>query len=81
MYRDMWRDRMRTAPLGPSVELPKGREVCEGCAEMGGGTACELRHWDHRWSSIRATKRAGGDPNSVPRTHANAATGAFGGAP
>eukprot|EP00959_Pyramimonas_sp_CCMP1952_P246926 5160716-Pyramimonas_sp.AAC.1 len=26
---------MRPRPLGPPVELPMGRETCEGCADMG----------------------------------------------
>eukprot|EP00959_Pyramimonas_sp_CCMP1952_P113717 2377134-Pyramimonas_sp.AAC.1 len=39
--------RMRTAPLGPSVEFflgPRGSVLDEG-------NACELHHWDLRWSS------------------------------
>eukprot|EP00959_Pyramimonas_sp_CCMP1952_P274024 5727976-Pyramimonas_sp.AAC.1 len=29
--------RMRSVPLGPSVELPVGHRTCEMCAKMGGG--------------------------------------------
>eukprot|EP00959_Pyramimonas_sp_CCMP1952_P365785 7660635-Pyramimonas_sp.AAC.1 len=46
-------------------------------AVLGGGDACELRHWDLRWSSLwghEALCWAG-------ETHANCATGTFGGAP
>ena len=39
-----------------------GHEACEGCAEMSGGDACELCHWDLRWSSYGATKRVRGVP-------------------
>eukprot|EP00959_Pyramimonas_sp_CCMP1952_P327484 6855591-Pyramimonas_sp.AAC.1 len=43
---------MRPQPLGPSVDLFSwGHEACEGCAEIGGGTACERSHWGLRWSS------------------------------
>ena len=41
--------RMRAPPLGPSVELPMGPRN----AALGEGTACELRHWDLWWSSLR----------------------------
>ena len=36
---------MRTFPLGPSVELPVGRDLCDVCAEMGGGTPREPFLW------------------------------------
>eukprot|EP00959_Pyramimonas_sp_CCMP1952_P277824 5807199-Pyramimonas_sp.AAC.1 len=39
---------MRTAPLGPSVELPMEPRN----AALGGRTACELRHGCLRWSSL-----------------------------
>ena len=48
---------------------------------MCGGDACGLRHWDLRWSSYGATKRARGVPEWVARTHAGGAIVAFGGAP
>eukprot|EP00959_Pyramimonas_sp_CCMP1952_P140690 2944178-Pyramimonas_sp.AAC.1 len=35
---------MQPAPLGPSVELPIGPRS----AVLGGGGACNLRHWDLR---------------------------------
>eukprot|EP00959_Pyramimonas_sp_CCMP1952_P170193 3555531-Pyramimonas_sp.AAC.1 len=62
---------MRTAPLGPSVELPMGPRN----AALGGGTACELRHWDLRWGPFwgHETLYWAGGP------HANCATGSFGG--
>eukprot|EP00959_Pyramimonas_sp_CCMP1952_P416661 8729458-Pyramimonas_sp.AAC.1 len=41
---------------------------------MGGEDACERVHWDLRWNSVRGTDAC------VGRTHANVATGAFGGA-
>eukprot|EP00959_Pyramimonas_sp_CCMP1952_P065389 1365027-Pyramimonas_sp.AAC.1 len=43
-----WGGRMRTRPLGPSAELPMGPRS----AVLGGGDACELRHWDLRRSSL-----------------------------
>ena len=46
------RGRMRTRPLGPSVELPKGHEPCEGCAKFGAADACERGRWGLRWSSL-----------------------------
>ena len=45
-------NRMWTLPLGPSVELPRGHEPCEECAEMVGAAACERCHWGLRWSSL-----------------------------
>eukprot|EP00959_Pyramimonas_sp_CCMP1952_P280486 5863022-Pyramimonas_sp.AAC.1 len=36
----MWGRRMRTPPLGPSVELPMGPRN----TVVGGGDACEHRH-------------------------------------
>eukprot|EP00959_Pyramimonas_sp_CCMP1952_P231855 4845681-Pyramimonas_sp.AAC.1 len=44
---------------------------------LGGGHACELRHWDLRWSSHGARKPCTG----LGETHSNCATGTFGGAP
>eukprot|EP00959_Pyramimonas_sp_CCMP1952_P197872 4138189-Pyramimonas_sp.AAC.1 len=44
-----WGERMRTAPPGPSVELPVGPRS----AVVGGRGACGLRHWDLRRSSLR----------------------------
>ena len=46
---------MRPLLLEPSVELPTGRDPCEGCAEMGVGTLCEPSLWGRRWSSLWAT--------------------------
>eukprot|EP00959_Pyramimonas_sp_CCMP1952_P044800 935788-Pyramimonas_sp.AAC.1 len=43
-----WGRRMRTAPLGPSVEFPMGQRN----AVLGGGDARKLRHWDLRRSSL-----------------------------
>ena len=64
---------MRTAPLGPSVEPPiRPRNVV-----LGKGDACELRHWDLRWSSLWGHETL----YWVGETHANCATGTFGGAP
>eukprot|EP00959_Pyramimonas_sp_CCMP1952_P177841 3716921-Pyramimonas_sp.AAC.1 len=36
-----WRRRVRTPPLGPSVELPLGPRS----SALGAGTACEHPHW------------------------------------
>ena len=55
---------MWTRPLGPSVELPKGHETCEGCAEWVAGTRGH-GHWGLRWSSRRATKRCPGWPGRM----------------
>ena len=51
----MQKDAMRPLLLEPSVELPTGRDPCEGCAEMGVGTLCEPSLWGRRWSSLWAT--------------------------
>eukprot|EP00959_Pyramimonas_sp_CCMP1952_P406591 8521785-Pyramimonas_sp.AAC.1 len=60
---------MRTATLGPSVEVPLEPRN----AVLGGGDACELRHWDLRWSSPWGPEALywAGD------TQGNCATGAF----
>eukprot|EP00959_Pyramimonas_sp_CCMP1952_P224265 4689411-Pyramimonas_sp.AAC.2 len=58
---------------------PNGHETCEGCTELGSADACERGQWSIR--SLRATSHVRGVPKWVPRPHANAATGAFGGAP
>eukprot|EP00959_Pyramimonas_sp_CCMP1952_P030104 631241-Pyramimonas_sp.AAC.1 len=39
---------MRTAPLGPSVELPLGPRS----AVLGGADSWELRHWNLRCRSL-----------------------------
>eukprot|EP00959_Pyramimonas_sp_CCMP1952_P023250 489059-Pyramimonas_sp.AAC.1 len=54
------------------AELPWGHETCEGCAEMSGGDACELCHWDFRQSEGCA-EISGGDACEL------CATGTFGG--
>eukprot|EP00959_Pyramimonas_sp_CCMP1952_P361645 7573944-Pyramimonas_sp.AAC.1 len=46
--RHGWGKRMRTPPLGPSVELPMGPRN----ASLGGGPACEHRQWGLRWGSL-----------------------------
>ena len=51
----MRRDAMRPLLFDPSVELPMGRDPCEGCAEMGVGTPCETSLWGRRWRSFWAT--------------------------
>ena len=43
---------MWTLPLGPSVELPKGPRHVWGVFQSGRGAACEVCHWDLRWSSL-----------------------------
>eukprot|EP00959_Pyramimonas_sp_CCMP1952_P164479 3438670-Pyramimonas_sp.AAC.1 len=60
---------MRTVPRGPSVELPMGPRS----AVLGGGTACGLRHWDLRWSSLWGHEAL----YWVWETHADCAAGAF----
>eukprot|EP00959_Pyramimonas_sp_CCMP1952_P154870 3240213-Pyramimonas_sp.AAC.1 len=47
---------------------------------MGGGDACGRWHWGVRWT-YWGPNRVKGVPNWVAVTHANARTGAFGGAP
>ena len=70
---------------GPRWSSLWGHETCEGCAEMGAVPPCERSHWGPRWSSLW-----GHEPRErcaemglrwAGRTHANCATGAFGGAP
>eukprot|EP00959_Pyramimonas_sp_CCMP1952_P090740 1899671-Pyramimonas_sp.AAC.1 len=64
---------MRTGPLEPPVELSMGpRSVV-----LGGGSACEFRHWDIRWSSLFGHETL----YSVGEPHADCAIGTFGGAP
>eukprot|EP00959_Pyramimonas_sp_CCMP1952_P068118 1421822-Pyramimonas_sp.AAC.1 len=48
------RGRVRTARMGPWVELPMGARSVRGMcrAEIDGGDACELRRWGLRWSSL-----------------------------
>eukprot|EP00959_Pyramimonas_sp_CCMP1952_P234939 4909131-Pyramimonas_sp.AAC.1 len=55
---------------------PWGHEPCEGCAYMGGVDACGPCHWNLRWSSLWGH----GTLSLVALTHADPATGAFGGA-
>eukprot|EP00959_Pyramimonas_sp_CCMP1952_P010911 228675-Pyramimonas_sp.AAC.1 len=64
---------MRPVPLEPSVELLVGPRS----AALGGVGACGLCHWSLRWSSLW-----GHDTLSwVAVTHADPASGTFGGAP
>eukprot|EP00959_Pyramimonas_sp_CCMP1952_P217239 4543451-Pyramimonas_sp.AAC.1 len=46
--------RMRTPPLGPSVERP----MWPRNAALGGGTACGHPHWGLRWSSLMGPRSA-----------------------
>eukprot|EP00959_Pyramimonas_sp_CCMP1952_P107246 2242422-Pyramimonas_sp.AAC.1 len=64
---------MRTAPLGPSLELLLGPRS----AVMGGGGACELRLWRLRWSPLWGHETL----SWVGERHANTPIGAFGGVP
>merc|ERR1712091_640988 len=68
-----WGRRMRTPPLGPSVELPMGPRN----AVLGGGDACGHPHLGLRWSSLWGHETL----SWVGDTHADTPTGAFGGAP
>ena len=52
---------------------PWGHEACAGRAAIGGGDACERRHWGLRWSSLWG--RVSGVPKWVWWCHASAATG------
>ena len=45
------------------------------------GDACERCHLDPRWSSLWGHEPCEGVPKCVAGTHANGATGTFGGAP
>ena len=58
-----------------------GHETCERCAEIGAVPACERSHLGLRWSSLWGHKKCEGVPNLARCRRANAATGAFGGAP
>ena len=58
-----------------------GHETCEGCSEMGAVGACERGHLGIRWSSLWGHETCEGAPKWVWGRHANAVTGAFGGAP
>eukprot|EP00959_Pyramimonas_sp_CCMP1952_P332647 6965811-Pyramimonas_sp.AAC.1 len=44
---------------------------------LGGGDACELRHWDLRWSSLWGHETL----SWVAEAHAHCAIDAFGGTP
>ena len=58
-----------------------GHETCEGCADLGAGDACERSHWDLQWSSLWGHETCEGCAERARGRHADAATGAFGGAP
>ena len=51
---------MRILPLEPCVKFPLGHDPCEGCAEMGGWTPCELCPWHRKWSSRGGSIRVRG---------------------
>eukprot|EP00959_Pyramimonas_sp_CCMP1952_P379355 7946454-Pyramimonas_sp.AAC.1 len=61
--------RMRTPPLGPSVELPMGPRN----AVVGGGDACEHRQSGRGWSAVWGHETL----YWIGETHAKTATGAF----
>ena len=65
---------MRILPLGPHVELPVGNDPCEGCAEMGGETLCELCLWHHTWSSLEDTILLRGVPKLTGGSYVNPAS-------
>ena len=44
--------RMRTLPLGPSVELPMGPRTVRGVSRNEPGDAFGPCHWGLRWSSL-----------------------------
>ena len=60
-------------------------ESCEGCAKMGGSLggvdACGRGHWSLRWSSLWGYEPCEGRAEMGRWRHADAATGALGGAP
>ena len=62
---------MRALPLGPSMELPVGRDPCEGRTENGRGDACEHDLWGRRWSSLWGTIHVRGVPTWAGRRDAN----------
>eukprot|EP00959_Pyramimonas_sp_CCMP1952_P032259 677155-Pyramimonas_sp.AAC.1 len=64
---------MRTAPRRPLVGLHMGPRN----AVLGGGDSCGLRHGDPWWGSIWGHETL----YCVKETHADCATGTFGGAP
>eukprot|EP00959_Pyramimonas_sp_CCMP1952_P443869 9292531-Pyramimonas_sp.AAC.2 len=67
--RGVQRWRVPSAPLGPSVELPAGPQAVREAYAMGGGGACNLRHWGH---SV--------EPPMGPRTVREGGAGKCGGA-
>eukprot|EP00959_Pyramimonas_sp_CCMP1952_P378921 7937428-Pyramimonas_sp.AAC.1 len=52
------RSRMRSLPMGYSVELPNGCETCEGCAEIGEVTHVIPTTGASGGAPCMATKRA-----------------------
>eukprot|EP00959_Pyramimonas_sp_CCMP1952_P228836 4784534-Pyramimonas_sp.AAC.1 len=55
VWRHVRSDAMRPLVFEPSVELPTGHDLCEGCAEMSVKTPCEPSLWGRRRSSLLAT--------------------------
>ena len=68
-------NRVRTLPLGPSVELPMGPRS----AVLGRGTACDRGHWGLRRSSLWGREPCEGCANMGRWCHADPLAGAFGG--
>ena len=64
---------MRILPVGPHVELPVRYDPCEACAELGGGTPCELCLWHRSWSSWESTIRVRGVLKLAGRRYVNPA--------
>ena len=58
-----------------------GHDPREGCAEMGAVPPCERSYWGLRWSSLCGHEACEECAEMGVEPHANAAIGAFGGAP
>ena len=70
-----------TAATGLRLSSMWCHEQCEGCAKSGAVVACDCCHWGLRWSSPWGHDPREGCAEMDVVTHANAATGAFSGAP
>ena len=65
----------RARPFRPWVEFVVERSPREACAEIGVGTACEVDHRCHRWSSLRGRIRVRAVPKYAEGRHATPSFG------
>ena len=73
--------RMRTLPLGSSVELPMGPRTVRGVCQNWAVAPCGPSRWGLRWGSLCGNEPREGAPKRAWVTHAGGPTGTFGGAP